>query len=332
VDAVLAVAGEARVELAVFSDVGAAAQAWASAPVVLLAPDEFAAARRRGLPPRPGLVAVARSIDDPAVWRELMGLGAERVVELPEGAPWLYERLGRSLEPEPAAEVVVVLGAVGGAGTSTLAAVLSQQARPAGGVAVLVDLDPSGAGLDVLLGAEQERGARWDELAGVAGRVDESVLLEALLEADGVRVLSWPSAGEVEPDAAAVTHVLHALGRCPGVVVVDAGRATDLRALASLPLATRVVVVVPLRVRAVAAARRLVERLPHQVRPLVVVREPAPGGLSVADVEAALGLPVVATLEEDRRCASTEEIGGSVPSSSMWRRACRQLLEAEPVA
>jgi hypothetical protein len=162
--------------------------------------------------------------------------------------------------------------------------------------------------------------------------VDESVLLEALLEADGVRVLSWPSAGEVEPDAAAVTHVLHALGRCPGVVVVDAGRATDLRALASLPLATRVVVVVPLRVRAVAAARRLVERLPHQVRPLVVVREPAPGGLSVADVEAALGLPVVATLEEDRRCASTEEIGGSVPSSSMWRRACRQLLEAEPVA
>jgi secretion/DNA translocation related CpaE-like protein len=330
VDAVLAVAGEARVELAVATDVGAAAQAWASAPVVLLAPDEFASARRRGLPPRPGLVAVARAIDDAAIWRELMELGAEHVVELPEGAPWLYERLGRSLEPEPTADVVVVLGAVGGAGTSTLAAALSHQARSDGGVAVLVDLDPTGAGLDVLLGAEQERGARWDELAGVAGRVDESVLFDALLEVDGVRLLSWPSTGEIEPDAAAVTHVLHALGRRPGAVVVDAGRATDVRSLASIPLATRVVVVVPLRVRAVAAARRLVERLPQQIQPLVVVREPAPGGLSTADVERALGLPVVATLEEDRRCATTEEIGGSAPSSSMWRRVCRQLLDTTP--
>lgn len=332
VDAVLAVADEAHVELAVAVDVGAATQVWASAPVVLLDPDAFGAARRRGLPPRPGLIAVARAIDDPAVWRELVGLGAEHVVELPEGAPWLYERLGRSLEPDPAAEMVVVMGAVGGAGTSTLAAALSQQARSRGTNVVLVDLDPIGAGLDVLLGAEQQPGARWDELAGVSGRVDEQVLVDALPEVDGVRVLSWPSTGEIEPDAAAVTHVLSALGRRPGVVIVDAGRATDLRSLASLPQASRAIVVVPLRVRAVAAARRLVERLAHHLDPVLVARGPAPGGLSADDVERAVGLPVVATLEEDRRCASTEEIGGSAPTSSMWRRVCRGLLDLEPAA
>jgi secretion/DNA translocation related CpaE-like protein len=332
VDAVLAVAEEARVELAVAADVGAAAPSWASAPLVLLDAQEFAAARTLGLPPRRGLVAVARQIDDPATWRELMAMGAEHVAELPAGAPWLYERLGRSLEPDPTAEVMVVVGAVGGAGTSTLAAALSRQARADGAHVTLVDLDPIGGGLDVLLGAERERGARWDELAGISGPVDEQVLHDALLDVNGVRVLSWPSNGEIEPDAAAVTHVLHALGRRPGVVVVDAGRATDLRSLAAMPQASRVIVVVPMRVRAVAAAQRLVQRLPPHLEPVLVVREPAPGGLAVDDVADATGRAVVATVGEDRRCATREEMGGPPPSSSMWRRVCRTLLDLDAAA
>jgi secretion/DNA translocation related CpaE-like protein len=332
VDAVVAVAAEAHVELTVTGEVGAAATQWASAPLVLLDVEQTAAAKTLGLPPRRGLVAVGHAIDDPATWRELIALGVEHVIELPHGARWLFERLGRSLEPAPTADVVVVLGAVGGAGASTLAAALSRQARADGLHTTLVDLDPVGGGLDVLLGAEHDPGARWDELAGISGHVDEQILIDALPEVDGVRLLSWPSTGKIEPDATAVTHVLHALGRRPGVVVVDAGRATDVRALAAMTQASRVVVIVPLRVRAVAAARRLAQRLPPQVEPVLVAREPAPGGLLVDDLARATGLEVLATVEEDKRCATTEEMGGPAPSSAMWRRVCQQLMAQRAAA
>ena len=95
-------------------------------------------------------------------------------------------------------------GRSGGAGASTLAAALAQHARDAGSRAVLVDLDPLGGGLDLMLGAETATGARWDELAGITGRVDDRVLLDALPSADGLPLLSWPTDNDLEPGPSAV--------------------------------------------------------------------------------------------------------------------------------
>ena len=256
-EAVLAVAAEAKVELAVAADVGAAAALWSAAPLVLLDVAMVGPALHSLPVPRPGLVVVSRAIDDPTIWRPLVAIGAEHVVELPEGAPWLFERFGRSLDADPTADLLVVAGAVGGAGASTLAAALAQHTREAGARAVLVDLDPLGGGLDLMVGAEAATGARWDELAGITGRVDERVLLDALPSADGVPLLSWPSENDLEPGPSAVSHVLDALCRPPGLVVVDGGRAADPRAVVALAKCQKLVLVVPLRVRAVAAARRM---------------------------------------------------------------------------
>ena len=175
-DAVLAVAAEAQVEVAVAAEVGAAAALWAAAPLVLLDVALVEPALRALPVPRPGLVVVSRTIEDPSMWRRLVAIGAEHVVELPQGAPWLFERFGRSLDADPTADLVVVAGAVGGAGASTLAAALAQHALDSRSRAVLVDLDPLGGGLDLMLGAETAAGARWDELAGITGRVDDRVL------------------------------------------------------------------------------------------------------------------------------------------------------------
>ena len=276
--------------------------------------------------PRPGLVVVSRAIDDARVWRHLAAIGAERVVELPEGAPWLFERFGRSLEPEPTADVIVVAGAVGGSGCSTLAAALARAANDNGGGSVLVDLDPLGGGLDLLVAAESVAGVRWDELAGISGRVDERVLREALPSVEGLPLLSWAGESDLEPSAEAVSHVMDALSREPGTVVVDGGRLDDPRAAVVVMRCTLLVVVIPLRVRAVAAARRLVRRLPAQVTPLVVVREPAPGGLSGDDVSGALGLPICTVLTNDRRRPVNEEVGAGVPATSPWRSVCRAVL------
>src|SRR5829696_6220409 len=97
-DAVLAVAAEAQVDVLVASDAGAAAAYWASTPLVLLDAEQLTSGSALDvLPVRAAgraLVIVTRSIDDPEVWRQLANVGAERVVELPHGAPWLFDRLG----------------------------------------------------------------------------------------------------------------------------------------------------------------------------------------------------------------------------------------------
>jgi len=72
--------------------------------------------------------------------------------------------------------------------------------------------------------------------------------------------------------------------------------------------------------------------VPAHLSPVVVAREPAPGGLSSDDLATALGLPVAAVLPDDRRRSTTEEIGGPPPSSSSWRRACTAILDAHAEA
>ena len=334
-DAVLTLAAEARVEMFVANDVAAAAPSWASAPLVLLDAQQVTAGSDLDsmfrTPPTQSLVIVAREIDDLQVWRQLAALGAERVVELPQGAPWLFERLGRceqsQLVNEPAGDVVAVVGAVGGAGTTSVAAALARHLHERSETGVLVDLDPMGGGIDLVLGGEACAGARWDELAGISGRVDERVLIQALPTVADLPVLSWPALSDVEPDVVAVEHVIDALCRVPGPVVVDVGRGGDPRSVVGLTHAARAVVVVPMRIRAVASARRLLARLPPHVQPLVLAREPAPGGLTTADLTAALRAPVVVTLPDDRRRAAIEELGGPAPQSSAWRRVCEALLD-----
>lgn len=327
-EAVLAVADEAQVEIVVAPDAGAAASFWESAPLVLLDAAQVDDAMRLLPFPRPALVIVSRAIDDASVWRHLVTIGAEHVVELPQGAPWLFERLGRRLDDRPQADVIVVAGAVGGAGCSTLAAVLARVAGDVVDRSVLVDLDPFGGGLDLLVGAEAEPGARWDELAGIAGPVDDRVLLDALPSVDGLPLLSWAPGSDLEPTPAAVTHVVDALERHCHVVVVDGGRLCDPRTAVAVVRCTLLVLVVPLRVRAVAAAKRLLRRLPAHVTTELVVREPGPGGLRADDVSAALGLPVRGVLADDKRRAGNEEVGAALPTSSAWRSTASSLLAA----
>jgi secretion/DNA translocation related CpaE-like protein len=323
-DAVLAVAAEAGVDVTLAPDLGSAGSAWSSAPLVLIDPTQVQSIG--GLLSRRSVIVVTRALSDAAAWRQLVAVGAERIVELPDGAPWLYERLGRSLEAEPEAGLTVVTGAAGGVGTSTLAAALAQHAtghEPAG---VLVDLDPGGGGIDLMLGGEGAPGARWDELAGIGGRVDDRILLQALPVTDGLAMLSWPSGGEIAPDAVAVGHVLDALVRSRAQVVVDGGRGFDPRFQVAMARADRLVVLIPLRVRAVTSARRLLQRIPQHVPPLLIAREPAPGGLTADDLADALGTPVIATLPEDRRRPSIEELGGPAPRASTWRRVCEAVF------
>lgn len=129
----------------------------------------------------------------------------------------------------PPAAVVGVFGATGGLGVSCLAVALAVRLTHAlSGEVALVDADPSGGGLDLLLGCEHEPGLRWSALAGVSGTVDGAGLIAQLPRAHGVAVLSHevldPLAAAQAPTADQLGAVVRGLATGASAVVVGGSR------------------------------------------------------------------------------------------------------------
>ncbi|WP_425955240.1 pilus assembly protein FlpE [Xylanimonas sp. McL0601] len=213
--------------------------------------------------------------------------------------------------------LVAVVGACGGAGTSSVAAAVAHGLRRTGGRGVLVDLDAGGAGIEVLLGIEDEPGARWPELADARGDVDGRGLLAALPRWGAVPVLSAARFTPAAPEDDVVLDVCAALLRSGEAVIADLPRPGAWRTAARALLADAddVLVVTPATMTgaagAVAVARAL-ERVPAgggAGRVRLVVRGPGPGRVDPADLSALTGLEVAAETGEDRSLAGAIERG-----------------------
>lgn len=254
-----------------------------------------------GLPRRSGVVLVARSEADGAVWRSAVALGAEHVAVLPQARPWLLERLADAASGQtPDAPTVGVVGGRGGAGASVLAAALARAAVSRGQKTLLLDADPLGGGLDLVVGCEEVPGLRWPDLAATRGRLAGTMLRSALPDADGLAVLSWDR-GDASPwSPQALLAVLDAARRSFELVVVDLPRQVDDATRAALVRCDQLLVVVPAEVRAAAAAARVLAVVGPLVADIrLVVRGPAPTGLPAEAVAQALGLPLAGELRPE---------------------------------
>ncbi|MFF8291336.1 septum site-determining protein Ssd [Streptomyces sp. NPDC016309] len=273
--------------------------AWEAAPLVLVGDD--AAARCRGTSRRRDVLLVGRDQDDPGVWRRAVEIGADCVLRLPEAEGWLVDRIADVVEGAGRQALTVgVIGGRGGAGASTLACALALAAARGGRRTVLVDGDPLGGGLDVLLGGERAEGLRWPDLAAARGRVAGGALEESLPSLHGLRVLSWDRGEPVTIPPEAMRSVLAAARRRGGAVVVDLPRTGDgatAEALAQLDLG---LLVVPAELRAVAGARRVAAAAGAVLRDLrVVVRGPYAAGVDDRWIADVLGLPLAGELPLD---------------------------------
>ncbi|MEU2024235.1 septum site-determining protein Ssd [Streptomyces sp. NPDC016469] len=284
-------------------------EGWEQAPMVLVGDD--AAARCRGAARRRGVMVVGRGRDEPDVWRRAVEIGAEYVIRLPDSETWLVDQIANASEGVGRPAVTVgVIGGRGGAGASTLACALAVTAARAGQRTMLIDGDPLGGGIDVLLGGERAEGMRWPDFAHSKGRVGGGALQESLPALHGLRVLSWGRDDWVVIPPPAMRAVLAAARRLGGVVVVDLPRRVDeavAEALAQLDLG---LVVVPGELRAVAAAKRVASMAGMVLDDLrVVARGPYAPGLDAQWVARAMRLPLAGEVPLERGLPAEQDIG-----------------------
>ncbi|RKF27798.1 septum site-determining protein Ssd [Micromonospora globbae] len=296
----LAAASGTEVELA--SDPAAARTRWLPAPLVLVGVDQAQPCLRARLPHRPRLVLVGQTGQLDPGWQIAELIGAEHVAILPAAEPWLVDRFAEhgTDRPVAAARIVAVIGGRGGAGASILAGGLAVTAARARLRTLLVDADPLGGGLDLVLGWEQMDGFRWPALTGADGRVDAPALVRSLPREGDLVLLSWDRGDLLPLPAPAMAATLDAARRGRDFVAVDLPRQLDDAAVVALQAADRAYVVVPAELRATAAAARVAaSAAPHCADLSVIVRGPAPGRLRADEVARALNLPLAGTLRPE---------------------------------
>jgi secretion/DNA translocation related CpaE-like protein len=277
---------------------------WQRAPVVLLDAATVPEVAAAGLPKRERIVVLAGQPMTSAQWQACVALGVDRVVAADDSDYDVVQLLTEATDdaqPEVPGSVIAVIGACGGVGASVFAAAVALAAAESERRTVLVDADPDGAGLEVLLGMESGRGAHWDDIAASHGRIPESALRQALPAIPGSRgaavLLGFGQGSEPNADIPALDAVLDAARRGGDMAVVDLPRHRTARADRVVARADLTVIVAPAEVRGCYAASRLVPGLDGLGARLgLVVRGPSPGGVGAGDVAAAVGIPLIATM------------------------------------
>lgn len=286
---------------------------WAAAAAVLL---DVAAARRcaqRALPRRGRVVLLVGSEPRAADFQAAIAVGAQHVITLPGHDGELMAELSDAAEaPRDAGRRGAVVGVIagrGGAGASVFATALAQTSTGMS-EALLIDADPWGGGIDLVLGSEGETGLRWSDLAMQGGRLSYTALREALPQRHGVSVLSGNRTGS-DIDAVPLGAVIDAGSRGGATVICDLPRRSTGAVETVLDVADLVVVMSPADVRSCAAAAAFAPWV-SAVNPNagVVVRGPSPGGLRSADVAKIVGLPLLAAMRAQPGVADALERGG----------------------
>lgn len=220
--------------------------------------------------------------------------------------------------------VVIITGASGGLGASTLAAVtatvLTRDASP-----VLVDAGFGSGGLDATVAVEHVDGLRWGDLAEHEGQV-ETVRLRQALPLGPVPTLA---ARGPRPSASIVREVVTGLAGAGPVVV-------DLPCVHRVPpvwaqLADVTVVLVGLRPRWLRDAEVLAESL-GRVRDssVLVTRGPRRAERVSARVAEHLGLPLLDHLADDAGVLRDEARGRAPRPRGSVGEVARALAAALP--
>lgn len=321
IDEVVGLAAAQGMDVHLAPDAQAARVKWEGASVVIVGEDIAPDLVRRNLRRRSRVVIVCRTESDTA-WRLGVDLGVEHVVVLPEGHRWLLDWLASSLEaPARNGVVLSVLPATGGAGASSFAATVAR-CTGASMRTIVIDADPLGGGLDILLGIEDQAGLRWPDLADTRGRLNAGALAGALPEVAGVSVLSWSREGPSALEPAVFDEVLDAAVRGFDAVVIDLPRILDPLVEVALARSSTAAVVATTRVRSVVAAACLLQHVRARTSDVRLVVRADGRGLSADAIERSVGDREACRLPQSQRLPLCADSGDLISLREPYGRAC----------
>lgn len=281
-----------------------------------------------GLPRDAVVLLLGRPEDESVLCQWSAPLGAS-VVLIPDGIRWLTQVLAGGAGSR--ATVVALAGGSGGVGTSTSALGLATAAARRGLRSLLIDLDSTGGGIDLLCGVEQDPGWRWPRLSSAEGFLGD--LRGELPVSDEVELIAMGRGDEhVVPGPAAVAAVLRSAARSHDFIVADLGGGTDPGARQCRLLADRTVLVCGSGVRPVAAAGHWLQQSNEPAEHLLV-RALKHSEVDAESASQILGVPCVGVIPDDAAIVVAQARGESPARAARrrWRSACdRALTELLP--
>lgn len=235
-------------------------------------------------------------------------------------------------QPRPR-RVITVISPKGGTGKTTVSAnVATALAKRRPGDVVLLDLDIQFGDCAPALGLKPEQ-SLVDAIDGLGDR--PSTLKAFLTDHDsGLFVLSPPDdlvvAEQIEPEQ--LEQVLVVAAKEFPLVVIDTASGIDAASLAGIELATDLLLVSTPDDPSIRATRRQLDTLDQlgytaQRRILVLNRSTAKGGLSVAEVEEALGLTVAFQIPNTKLVTQATNAGVPVVERNATSGASRSVEE-----
>ncbi|MDR0284905.1 MAG: P-loop NTPase [Propionibacteriaceae bacterium] len=291
---------------------------WRNAASVLIGSDQLESVHALALPAREQVYLLGFPDARERLCRWSAPLGASVIVLADgreptlgqDGAKWLSRVIAGRAPAADTGTVVAVRGGAGGVGTSTLAASLAVLAAKRPLSVALVDGDVTGGGLDLLLGAENAPGWRWDKLRSATGQIAD--IASMLPRVEGVTLVSMERIDPRPPPAAAYEAVVDCLARTHDLVLIDAGRTM---------IEARTLLVTNQTVRSLAAAR-LAAKFSGDTG--LVVRKG--GCVSPREAARVLDLPLVGVIPSLRDLTTLADRGVPPLVSGRWKRACTRVL------
>jgi pilus assembly protein CpaE len=289
----------------------------AGASVVLAGERELDDVATTPAPEGTAVVGLAADHDVAAIARAALRVGAQGIVCWPRDATDLTTILreassrARLAAGRTDGRVIAVAGARGGAGTTTVVAMMARAVADA----ALVDLDAGGGGQEAFLaeGAEPTLG----DLLGALDDFDPSSLARAFAaHASGRAICGGPR--DAGPDTTQTKRLVALLRSTVPVTFFDLGRARDSAAVEVLTNADVVVCVCAPDVGSMRGARALIDAAGSL--PRVVLNRSARMRLSPRDVKKVLGEPPSLVIPDDPAVRRAGE-AGRLPARGPARRA-----------
>ena len=321
-DDVVRLAAAAGVEMTVREEL--TASVWSRAPLVFVGDDVLGAAASRALPRRDSVIVIRRGSgrsDDriPAsTWQGAVALGAEHVAELPDAGRWVVDRLAESGDvTSSGGPVISCVPAVGGAGATTLAAILAREAR-----GLLVDVDPYGPAIPV------DGGVRWPDLTDTRGRIPPGSLRTALPRVHDTHVLTGTPDTRYAVPGDALASVLESGARGFACTIVDTPRCDGDATRIAWARSDAVLIVVGPHPACAARVPAVIDGIQEVcTRVLVIARTgPRDSGVWCAAEESQWHVPVLPPFRHDRTLAQGDH--AFLTPRSTARRQARDILEA----